>query len=329
MEFLSANRGVTERLYLTDFREPEWNVALMDSLVLKETTKKMLQNLCRLHINRNSASAGHKSLLPSDGHPRAKAWTADYIDDKGKGFVVLLHGKPGVGKTYTAECIAHTMKRPLLSITTADIGVDPSNVEPNLRRWFNIARLWDAVLLIDEADIYFESRQTQDLERNNLVASFLRAIEYYDGILFLTTNRVGTSDEAVWSRIHATIYYDNFTEDQRQKIWNTYFDKLEQERGEEIRILESAKEYVAENKEVKDLQWNGRQIRNGNLNQLTRKFPLLTASSIPDCSQPCASGRLEGHQGPIHCQERSYQGHRRLTERLRELYAQGPHSIAE
>lgn len=157
------------------------------------------------------------------------------------------------------------MQRPLLSITCADIGVDPPTVETKLRRWFTIAHRWDAVLLLDEADIYFESRQTQDLERNNLVASFLRAIEYYDGILFLTTNRIGTSDEAVWSRIHATIYYDDFTDEQRQKIWNTYFDKLNDERGEEIRVSEDAKEYVMDNKDVKDLKWNGREIRNGEL----------------------------------------------------------------
>ncbi|KAJ4315435.1 hypothetical protein N0V94_005937, partial [Neodidymelliopsis sp. IMI 364377] len=66
---------------------------------------------------------------------------------------------------------------------------------------------------------------------NNLVASFLWAIEYYGGILFLTTNRVGTSDKAVWSRIHATLYYDTFTDEQRQKIWNTCFEKLEEEQA--------------------------------------------------------------------------------------------------
>ncbi|KAJ4362286.1 hypothetical protein N0V83_010379 [Neocucurbitaria cava] len=250
-----------ETLLLSGFREPKWNPTLMDSLVLKDDIKQMLQNLSRLYIKHNMDAASKKTP-PSDGRPRANPWTADYIEDKGKGLVVLLHGKPGVGKTYTAECIAHSMQRPLLSITCADIGVDPPEVEKKLRRWFKIARVWDAVLLIDEADIYFESRQTQDLERNNLVASFLRAIEYYDGILFLTTNRVGTSDEAVWSRIHATIYYDDFTDEQRQKIWNTYFDKLEQERGDEIRVLESAKDYVTEAQAVKDLKWNGREIRN-------------------------------------------------------------------
>jgi len=192
-----------------------------------------------------------------------RPWSADYIEDKGKGLILLLHDKPGVGKTYIAGCIAHTMQRPLLSITCADIGVDPEPVETKLRYWFNLARTWDAVILLDEADIYFESRQNQDLARNNLLASFLRAIEYYDGILFLTTNRIGTSDEAVWSRIHATIYYDNFTDTDRQKIWNIYFNKLEDERENEIRVQESAKDYVKENKEVQSLQWNGREIRVG------------------------------------------------------------------
>lgn len=235
----------------------------MESLVLKDTTKRMLQNLCQLYVNQKMTTSDKVPTSSREGRTAARTWTADYIDDKGKGLVILLHGKPGVGKSYTAECIAHTMQRPLLSITCADIGVDPPTVEKQLLRWFNIARLWNAVLLIDEADIYFEKRETQDLARNNLVASFLRAIEYYDGILFLTTNRIGTSDEAVWSRIHATIYYDDFTDDQRQKIWNTYFKKLKQERGNEIRVDEDAKDYVADSKAVRELKWNGRQIRNG------------------------------------------------------------------
>ena len=261
----------------------------MDSLVLKDSTKSMLRNLAHLYIKQRIAPPPRKLDAAPDKRPVARPWTADYIEDKGKGLVVLLHGKPGVGKTYTAECIAHTMQRPLLSITCADIGVDPPTVETKLRRWFTIARRWDAVLLLDEADIYFESRQTQDLERNNLVASFLRAIEYYDGILFLTTNRVGTSDEAVWSRIHATIYYDDFTDDQRQQIWNTYFEKLDEERGEEIRVLESAKDYVKDSKEVKELKWNGREIRNGKISVIACTVSsILTSLSFPDCRQSCA-----------------------------------------
>ncbi|KAF1363367.1 P-loop containing nucleoside triphosphate hydrolase protein [Lizonia empirigonia] len=239
---------------LTGIREPEWDLGLMEGLVLNEKYKNMLQRLCKLYMKQQAVSL----LQTSEDQYIGRPWTADYIDSKGKGLVVLLHGKPGVGKTYTAECIAHTMRRPLLSISCADIGVDPPEVEKNLRKWFNLARTWDAVLLIDEADIYFESRETMDLKRNNLVASFLRVIEYYDGILFLTSNRIGTSDEAVWSRIHATIYYSDFTGPQRQQIWNTYFTKLEKDRADMI-VSESARSYV---ESLEELTWNGREIRN-------------------------------------------------------------------
>jgi SpoVK/Ycf46/Vps4 family AAA+-type ATPase len=93
----------------------------------------------------------------------------------------------------------------LLSLTCTDIGTDPTEVETKLRYWFKLAKHWGAILLIDEADIYMEQRVTQDLSRNNLVAGFLRAMEYYQGILFLTTNRVGTFDEAFISRVHVSI----------------------------------------------------------------------------------------------------------------------------
>lgn len=156
------------------------------------------------------------------------------------------------------------MQRPLLSVSCSDIGVDPSEVENKLRRWFDIARSWNAITLLDEADIYMEFRQVHDLERNSLVAGFLRAVEYYDGVLFLTTNRIGTFDEAFLSRITA-IYYGDFTDDDRKKVWDNYFDKLENDR-EDIYVPESTKDYVT-NEEVRKLHWNGREIRNGTFTQ--------------------------------------------------------------
>lgn len=37
---------------------------------------------------------------------KQKTWSADFIQNKGEGQIFLLHGPSGVGKTYTAECIA-------------------------------------------------------------------------------------------------------------------------------------------------------------------------------------------------------------------------------
>jgi SpoVK/Ycf46/Vps4 family AAA+-type ATPase len=222
----------------------------------------MLQNLSRMFIEQHLPKDSEKSSAQGKSAAHITPWTADYVETKGKGLVFLLHGKPGVGKTYTAECIAHHVQRPLLSVTCADIGVEPTAVENSLRKWFEKARRWNAIMLIDEADIYMEFRQIHDLTRNNLVAGFLRAIEYYDGVLFLTTNRIGTFDEAFLSRLTA-IYYDDFGDEDRKQIWNNYFEKLEEERGEEIRVPQSTKEYALESKAVKKLKWNGREIRNG------------------------------------------------------------------
>lgn len=116
-------------------------------------------------------------------------------------------------------------------------------------------------MLIDEADIYMEERQTQDLERNHVVAGFLRALEYFRGILFLTTNRVGTFDEAFISRIHVPVYYAEFDDEQRARIWDRFFEKLEEDREATMRILQSTKDYT-QSQELQDLEWNGREIRN-------------------------------------------------------------------
>ncbi|KAH3910706.1 hypothetical protein HBH56_145150 [Parastagonospora nodorum] len=248
-------------LFIDGFSEPKWDLGLIDGLVLKSHYKDMLKDLSRMFVEQQLSKKSEGKPKEGGSAARPTPWTADYIENKGKGLVFLLHGKPGVGKTYTAECIAHQVKRPLLSVTCADIGVEPREVENNLRRWFKTARRWDAIMLLDEADIYMEYRQIHDLTRNNLVAGFLRAIEYYDGVLFLTTNRIGTFDEAFLSRITA-IYYDNFSDDDRKQIWGNYFEKLEMERGADIYVPMSTKEYATDSKDVRELLWNGREIRN-------------------------------------------------------------------
>jgi SpoVK/Ycf46/Vps4 family AAA+-type ATPase len=240
-------------------------MGLIDNLVLKPHYKTMIQSLSKNFMEQKTSAPvkSHDALNSTKDTETSHSWSADFIENKGKGLIFLLHGKPGVGKTYTAECISEHVRRPLLPITCADIGVEPSEVEERLVRWFKIARSWDAVMLLDEADIYMEYRQIHDLNRNNLVASFLRAIEYYEGILFLTTNRVGTFDEAFLSRINLAIYYPDFQDEERERIWHNYFDKLEREAGDRFYVPEGTKDYATESDAVRDLKWNGREIRNG------------------------------------------------------------------
>lgn len=57
-----------------------------------------------------------------------------------------------------------------MALTVADIGTKEVRVEQELLRWFDIAEAWNAVLLVDEADVFLEQRKTRDLARNGLVS---------------------------------------------------------------------------------------------------------------------------------------------------------------
>jgi SpoVK/Ycf46/Vps4 family AAA+-type ATPase len=73
---------------------------------------------------------------------------SDIVEGKGRGLVILLHGPPGVGKTLTAETLALATRKPLLSVSVAEIGAEPENAETNLDEIFTDATRWKAVLLM-------------------------------------------------------------------------------------------------------------------------------------------------------------------------------------
>ncbi|OXV10801.1 hypothetical protein Egran_01438 [Elaphomyces granulatus] len=164
--------------------------------------------------------------------------------------------------TYTVEAIAEWLHRPLLALTVADIGTAETRVERELIKWFTLAEAWNAILLVDEADIFLERRQNRDLARNGLVSAFLRRMEYFRGLLFLTTNRVGQIDDAFISRVHVAIGYKALSGEDRQKIWKGFFRKLAKERAGKIQVATAAKKWVLEMAVKGTAQLNGRDIRN-------------------------------------------------------------------
>lgn len=120
----------------------------------------------------------------------------DVIAGKGNGLILLLHGGPGTGKTLTAESVAEIAEKPLYRVTCGDVGISAEDVEKYLESALHLGKIWDCFVLLDEADVFLEQRSLEDLQRNALVSVFLRVLEYYEGILILTSNRVGTFDEA-------------------------------------------------------------------------------------------------------------------------------------
>lgn len=140
-----------------------------------------------------------------------------------------------------------------------------------------------------ETVLYQVRSRTHCLGMFNAKKVFLRAMDYFQGILFLTTNRVGHFDEAFRSRIHLSLGYKTLDDKARAQIWDNLFQKLTEDylkgAGPKIEFGMSAKEYVKLAR-VMALQWNGREIRNGRKNTTTvHNVHLTNSSSLPDCGR--------------------------------------------
>ncbi|EWY92879.1 hypothetical protein FOYG_06306 [Fusarium oxysporum NRRL 32931] len=218
-------------------------------LVLDDEIKMTVKAL----IGKFAADLGDGKLSP---------WGNDFVKNKGEGRIFLLHGAPGVGKTCTAECVAELTNRPLISLTSGDLSVDSFNVEANLSYFLELGQRYGALVLLDEADIYLERRRSKDITRNGLVSVFLRALEYYRGVLFLTTNRVQSFDTAFLSRIHVALHYKSLTHEDCERIWTHNFDRLSRDSNGLIHVSGAAREFVWNSQDVRSLKWNGREIRN-------------------------------------------------------------------
>lgn len=102
-------------------------------------------------------------------------------------------------------------------------------VETKLHLNFRLAHRWGCVLLLDEADVFLAKRNKTDLRRNAVTSVFLRSLEYYAGILFLTTNRVGGIDPAFKSRIHLSVYYPRLDLDTTLKLYENLLLRAKEE----------------------------------------------------------------------------------------------------
>src|SRR5271154_972144 len=212
------------RLDLDGMSDISWRDDAWDKLVVDEDKKDMIYSLVKFH------GTGFQ----------------DIIEGKGGGTIFLLHGAPGWGKTASAEAVAELLHKPLYSVSVGELGTSTDTLEKKLRNILDVAVIWDAVLLLDEADIFLEERDEHNIERNAMVGVFLRLLEYHNGVLFLTTNRVKKIDSAFYSRISVALHYRS--EGKSHKIWTN--------------LLNAAGLNPAWAEELHTFDVNGRQIKN-------------------------------------------------------------------
>ncbi|KMP02021.1 hypothetical protein CIRG_02160 [Coccidioides immitis RMSCC 2394] len=116
----------------------------------------------------------------------------NFVAGKGCGLNVLLYGPPG--------------------IPAAQLVTQPDRLENNLTRIFQIAKHFNALLLLDEADVFLECCAFINMSKNAIVIIFLCKLEYFQGIFFLMTNCKTEFDKAILSRIHLKIRYSNLSQ---------------------------------------------------------------------------------------------------------------------
>ncbi|GME51070.1 hypothetical protein CAC42_2026 [Neofusicoccum parvum] len=223
-------------------------------LVLDSTTKDLVEAQVMQHLQK----------AEDEKKEGSGANLGEFISGKGRSLVILLHGPPGVGKTSTAECIADHVKKPLYSLTSGNLGVDPDTIEQKLENHFNLAAKWGCILLLDEADVFLQQRKHTNLNINAIVSVFLRQLEYYSGVLFLTTNRLGDIDRAFKSRIHVALEYKRFNKRTTWKVYKLCLDRLQTQYDSRNRELDIKYDAIRDwaKKHFLDNRWNGREIFN-------------------------------------------------------------------
>ncbi|KAF5969720.1 P-loop containing protein [Fusarium coicis] len=202
--------------HLTDI---EWNTQAINNLVIDEAEKRLLVGFV--------GATKNGQLQHFD----------DFVHGKGKGLVMLLCGPPGTGKTFTAESVSENLKRPLYRIDSSDLGMDTSKLEGNLKTALDRCSRWDAILLLDEADVFLEKRTSSNLKQNEMTTIFLRLLEYYKGLMILTTNRYPAIDPAFESRIDLSFVFQDLEPASRGKIWYNFLVRENKELAEDSNAI--------------------------------------------------------------------------------------------
>jgi hypothetical protein len=183
-------------LHVSNLTPYKYDETLMDKLVMPKHKKDLISIL----IQGSTASI------------------EDIIVGKMKGIIVIATGAPGTGKTLTAEVFSEAIQRPLYVVQCSQLGTSEDEIEKRLKEVMERATRWKAILLIDEADVYIHERGS-DIQQNAIVGIFLRVLEYYRGVLFMTSNKATVIDDAILSRATAWLQYEIPSEDELKQIW--------------------------------------------------------------------------------------------------------------
>ena len=107
----------------------EWQDDAFELLALEDEQKRLIHALVKRHCDEQHTFD-------------------DIIPGKGKGLIGLLCGRPGCGKTLTAEAVAELCHLPLYVVSAGELGIKPYEVDYRLDDIIELAQMWNMILLL-------------------------------------------------------------------------------------------------------------------------------------------------------------------------------------
>lgn len=174
----------------------------------------------------------HLEIINTSGNPKQVIETAQiFFEQKrrpGGGLNFLLHGLPGTGKTEFVKHVARECGRDVLFKRGSDLlSMWLGATEQNIAEAFREADKRDAILLVDEADTFFQSRElaqrSWEISQTN---EFLNQMENHGSLLFCCTNLIKRLDAASMRRFHFKLEFRAMLESKRTEFFADYFKEL-------------------------------------------------------------------------------------------------------
>lgn len=148
---------------------------------------------------------------------------------------ILLCGKPGTGKTFSAQIMSSVLNVPLIYIRfDAIISSYLGETAGNLRKVFDFIENGTWIVLFDEFDIIGKNRDDnhEHGEIKRVVNNFLQMLDNLkgDSIIFAATNHQNILDPAIWRRFDDVIYYNIPDEKSRYQLFEIYLKSIKKDK---------------------------------------------------------------------------------------------------